>query len=153
MFTSNNGACYFNVLFFFPDEPDISIKGENEKNCGETALFEADVEKVKSSSWTITWHKRRGDVIKCIDTSTEKYSGSTKRSLVIKSVCKEDEGEYQAVLSLELNGPDYKSRNTIRLFVLGGKHQVAKFLKSTIRNIYSRRDLLRDLLKANSFLI
>lgn len=124
MFTSNNGACYFNVLFF-SDEPDISIKGENEINCGETALFEADVAKVKSSSWTITWHKRRGDVIKCIDTSTEKYSGSTKRRLVIKSVCKEDEGEYQAVLSLESNGPDYKSRNTIRLFVSGGKHQVA----------------------------
>lgn len=116
----------------FSDEPDISIKGENEKNCGETALFEADVENVKASSWTITWHKRRGDVIKCIDTCTEKYSGSTKRKLVIKSVCKEDEGEYQAVLSFESNGPDYKSKNTIRLYVFGGKRQVAKCLKNKI---------------------
>lgn len=50
----------------------------------------------------------------------EKYSGSTKRKLVIKSVSKEDEGEYQAVLSLESNGPEYKSRNIIRLHAIGG---------------------------------
>lgn len=51
----------------------------------------------------------------------ERYSGSTKLKLVIHSVCKEDEGEYQAVISLESNGPEYKSRNTIRLNVIGGK--------------------------------
>lgn len=50
----------------------------------------------------------------------ENYSGSTKRKLVINSVCKEDEGEYQALLSFESKGPDYKSRNTIRLHVIGG---------------------------------
>lgn len=51
----------------------------------------------------------------------EKYSGSTKKTLVINSVCKENEGEYQATLSFESNGPEYKSRNTIRLYVIGGK--------------------------------
>lgn len=121
--------------FFSPDEPDISIKGENEKKCGETTLFEADVENVKSSSWTITWQKRKGDVIKCIDTSMEKYWGSTKKKLVIKSVCKEDEGDYQAVLSFESNGPDYKSKNTIRLYVLEGKLQVAKFLNNKFHRV------------------
>lgn len=75
---------------------------------------------VESSCWSITWQKHRGDVIKRIDTNMEKYSGSTKKKLVINSVCKEDEGEYQAVLSLESNGPVYKSRNTIRLHAVGG---------------------------------
>lgn len=79
------------------------------------------MKKADSSCWSITWHRRRGDDIKCIDISVKKYSGSTKRTLVIKSVCKEDEGEYQALLSFESKGPDYKSRNTIRLHVIGGK--------------------------------
>lgn len=113
----------------FTDEPDISIIGENEKKCGETALFEANVEMVKSSNWTITWYKHKGNVSECIDTSKEKYRGSTKRRLVIKSVCKEDEGKYQAVLSFELNGPDYRSKNTIPLYVLEGKFQEAKLTK------------------------
>lgn len=123
--------------WLFSDQPDISISGENEKNYGDTALFEANVEKVKSPSWSITWQKHRGNVIERIDTSTEKYRGSTKRRLVIKSVCKEDEGEYQAVLSFESNGPDYKSKNTIRLYVFGGKHQVATFLKNTYISLES----------------
>lgn len=79
------------------------------------------MKKADSSCWSLTWHRRRGDDIKCIDTSVEKYRGSTKRTLVINSVCKEDEGEYQALLSFESKGPDYKSRNTIRLHVIGGK--------------------------------
>lgn len=76
---------------------------------------------VESSCWSITWQKRRGDIIKRIDTDIGRYSGSTKKTLVIKDVCKEDEGKYQAFLSLESNGPDYKSRNTIRLYAIGGK--------------------------------
>lgn len=105
---------------FVLDEPTVSIRGENEIIWGDKAHFEADVKKADSSCWSITWHRRRGDVIKCIDTSMENYSGSTKRKLVINSVCKEDEGEYQALLSFESKGPDYKSRNTIRLHVIGG---------------------------------
>lgn len=79
------------------------------------------MKKVESSSWSIKWQKRRGGVIKCIDTNMEKYNGSRKKILVINFVCKEDEGEYQAVLSLESNGPEYKSRNTIFLHAVGGK--------------------------------
>lgn len=109
------------LFFFFKDEPDIFIQGENEIICGDTARFKADVKNVESSCWSITWQKRRGDVIQCIDTNLEKYSGSTKRKLVIQSVCKEDKGEYQAALLLESNGPEYKSRNSIRLHVIGGK--------------------------------
>lgn len=79
------------------------------------------MKKVESSCWSVAWQKQRGDVIERINTRMERYSGSTKKKLVIKTVCKEDEGEYQAVLSLESNGPYYTSRNTIRLHVLGGK--------------------------------
>lgn len=78
---------------------------------------------VKPTCWSITWQKRNGNVITCIDTDLdkEKYNGSTKRKLVIQSVCKKDEGEYQAVLSFESNGPEYKSKNTIRLHAIEGK--------------------------------
>lgn len=108
-------------VFFYIERPDIIIQGENEILCGDTARFEADVKNVESSSWSVTWRKCRGNVIKFIDTSMEKYRDSTKRKLVIKELSKEDEGEYQAFLTLESNGPEYKSKNTIRLHVIGGK--------------------------------
>lgn len=106
--------------WFISDKPDIIIKGENEIICGGTAKFEADVNNVESSCWSIRWQRCRGDDVKRIDTTMKKYSGSTKRKLVIYDVCKEDEGEYQALLSLESNGPEYKSRNTVRLYAVGG---------------------------------
>lgn len=107
--------------WFISETPDIIIHGENEIICGGTAQFEADVKKVESSCWSVAWQKQRGNVIERINTRMERYSGSTKKKLVIKTVCKEDEGEYQAVLSLESKGSYFKSRNTIRLHVLGGK--------------------------------
>lgn len=88
--------------------------------CGDIARFEA-VLKPDSSFWSITWQKRRGKVTETIDTSTEKYSGSTNRKLVIPSVRKEDDGEYQVLLSHESNGNGYlKCGNTICLHVFGG---------------------------------
>lgn len=56
----------------------------------------------------------------CIDTSCIKYTGSTNRILTINSVCKADEGEYQVYLSKKSNGPEYRSKNSILLHVLGG---------------------------------
>lgn len=88
--------------------------------CGDIARFVA-VLKPDSSCWSIIWQKRRGNVTKTIDTSTKKYSGSTNRKLVIKSVCKKDEGEYQVLLAHESNGDRYlKCGNTICLHVFGG---------------------------------
>lgn len=49
-----------------------------------------------------------------------RYRGSIKKIFVIKYVCKEDEGEYQVVFLFELNGFDYKLRNIICLYVIGG---------------------------------
>lgn len=109
------------ILMIFLDDLDIFIIGENEKRCGEIVLFEVNVEKVKFLSWFIIWQKCRGDDIKCIDISKEKYSGSIKRKFVIKFVCKEDDGEYQVVFLFGLNGFDYRFKNIICFLVLEGK--------------------------------
>lgn len=94
--------------------------------CGDTALFEADVKTADLSHWSIIWQRLKGDTINCIDTNKKEYRGSTNRILVINSVCKDDEGKYQVVLSRESNGPVYKSKNSIRLRVLGGNKVINK---------------------------
>lgn len=102
------------------DEPEVVIKGKDEVLCGDLARFVA-VLKPDSSCWSITWQKRRGNVTEIIDTSTNKYSGSTNRKLVIQSVCKDDGGEYQVLLAHESNGNRYlKCGNTMYLHVFGG---------------------------------
>lgn len=102
------------------DETDISIKGENEVICGKIARFLVDVNPAERPNSLVTWQKVRGRVIEQIDTSREKYRGSYDRQLVINSVCKEDEGEYQAVLSQLSNGMKKTFSNLIFLFPLGG---------------------------------
>lgn len=92
--------------------------------CGLEARFEASVKNADLSCWQITWEleKHTENVKKCIDTSAEKYSDSTKEILYIKSVCKDDEGKYQAILSQESIGTDKKvSSNNICLHVIEGK--------------------------------
>lgn len=89
--------------------------------CGNIARLEAVVKNVNSNQGSMTWQKRRGNIIKIIDKSREKYSGSTNKKLVIQNVCKEDEGEYYAILKRNMNGYDYtRSENTIQLNVLEG---------------------------------
>lgn len=89
--------------------------------CGCTARFEANTKNVDFSCWQFTWQNRTGNSIKCIDTNQEKYKGSTNIILLIQNVSKEDEGEYQAVLSREVNGTEYKiSSNSVYLHALGG---------------------------------
>lgn len=61
------------------------------------------------------------NVINQIDINEEKYRGSTRTKLVIISVCKDDEGEYQAVLARESNGNKRKvESNSVYLSVEGG---------------------------------
>lgn len=123
-----DGYLYLRKQTVEKEGPEIFIKGEDKVMCGETARFEANVKKANLSCWQITWEieKHTETVKKCIDTSTEKYSDSTKEILNIKSVCKEDEGKYQAVLSGESNGNEYiVSSNKICLHVMeGALHQV-----------------------------
>lgn len=67
---------------------------------------------------SVSWEKVDGSARKHIDIGCEKYKGSTGRQLNIHSVCKEDEGEYQAVISRNL---DHKIFSNIGfLKTLGG---------------------------------
>lgn len=89
--------------------------------CGCTANFKADVKKIDLSLWSIKWHKLSGTSTESIDISKERYRGSTNTTLVIQSVCKEDEGKYQAVISQESKGIEKRMRsNIICLHVVGG---------------------------------
>ncbi|XP_065927180.1 uncharacterized protein [Magallana gigas] len=101
-------------------EPEISIKGSNIVVWGEKTCFEADLKQKEASHWSISWQRVRGSVTNQIDISKEKYRGSTRTQLVIHSVCKDDEGEYQAVLARESNGNKRKiESNAIFLHVVG----------------------------------
>lgn len=114
--------CAFSTTFLFSDEAGFSIKGEDKVICGGITQIEAEVKGIETACRAITWQKRKGKDFEDINTQDEKYTGSTNKILVIQSVCKEDEGDYRAVLSLASNENDHeKSRNTIRLTVLGGK--------------------------------
>lgn len=101
-------------------DPDFFIKGQDAVVCGEKAQFEVDVKTSELSCCLIKWQKRNGEITEDIDTSKMKYSGSSKSILVIQSVCKKDEGEYQVVFSRKSNENEYKlSTNKICLQVLG----------------------------------
>lgn len=101
------------------DEPDIWIKDPEKVVCGSTARFEAVVQGKQVSS--VTWQKLYRDKSKQIEKGNQKFWGRTNEELVIESVCKEDEGTYQAVLSIE----EDRIRKTIQsnvifLQVVGG---------------------------------
>lgn len=75
----------------------------------------------EASHWSISWQRVRGSVTYQIDISDEKYSDSTRTKLVIHSVSKDDEGDYQAVLASESNGNKRKiESNAIFLHIMGG---------------------------------
>lgn len=103
------------------DEPEISITGADRVVWGETTCFEADLKQKETFQWSISWQRVRGSVTNQIDISKEKYSDSTRTKLVIHSVSKDDQGEYQAVLARESNGNKRKiESNAIFLHVIGG---------------------------------
>lgn len=68
-----------------------------------------------------------------IDKSNKKFWGITNNELIIESVCKEDEGEYQAVISFEEDriGTTIKS-NVICLRVVGGMIVLKRIIKNNI---------------------
>lgn len=76
------------------------------------------MKRAEKFSFPIKWQRRRGQFVEIIDTTLEKYSGSTDTRLIIPSVCKEDALVYQASLSDGNNHTLYS--NAINLHVLGG---------------------------------
>lgn len=98
------------------------ITGTDKVTCGETAHFESEIkisETAELCKYSFTWCK--GITLEVIETTCKKYKGSSDRQLVIKEVCKEDEGDYLAVLSRESNGNTFKIlSNIIHLLPEGG---------------------------------
>lgn len=105
----------------FTDGPDIWIEGPVRVVCGSTAHFQATVKEKKVSCLSVTWQKISKDDIKQIDTSNKTFWGKTNKELSIESVCKEDEGKYQAVLSIEEDRIKTSIQsNVIFMHVVGG---------------------------------
>lgn len=100
------------------------ITGEDRVVCGDSARFDAEVKRAQLSEWSITWQKKTDDITRKINTSDRKYKGSSRSQLVIQSVCKDDEAEYQAILS---NGSKLNIiSNIIYLQALGGIFYLGK---------------------------
>ncbi|XP_061191675.1 uncharacterized protein LOC133199872 [Saccostrea echinata] len=101
--------------------PSITIRGNDKIFFGEKTCFEAVLDRCShSNNWPITWEKIQGNITEQLDTSKEKYRGSSSRCLMISNVSKEDEGEYRAVISRENNGTHIKiPSNCKRLTVIG----------------------------------
>lgn len=100
--------------------PDIWIEGSEKVVCGSTAHFRATVKEKKVSHLSVDWQTLCKNKSTQIDKSNKKFWGNTNE-LIIESVCKEDEGEYCAVLTIE----EDRTRKTIQsnvifLHVVGG---------------------------------
>lgn len=121
------------------------IRGTDKVTCGETAHLESEVkisETAEPSNYSFTWCKVKEMTTEVIETRCKKYMGSSNRQLVIKEVCKEDEGDYQAVLSKESNGNTLKIfSNIIHLLPEGGTIFKSPKLKDQIdvsnQNLFS----------------
>lgn len=108
-------------MFCYSEEPKISIEGPTYVVCGNTAIFIAVTTPENLKGWSVTWQKLLKWTKIHINSSTEKYYRSTEKNLVIQSVCKEDEGEYQAILSRDSKAKNISvSSNVIFLHATGG---------------------------------
>ncbi|XP_062609206.1 uncharacterized protein LOC134270956 isoform X2 [Saccostrea cucullata] len=113
--------------------PTITLRGNTTIICGEAASFEAEIEQTSTSTqnWPITWHKVRGNNLEQIDTSTGKYTDSTNRQLVIQRASKEDQGDYQAIISGSSNGQHIKIPSNVLTLKVTGERPVLKKLEVT----------------------
>lgn len=85
-----------------------------------TARFVAEVTPIDLFGWSLSWQKIDKQISERIDTSQDKYRGSTERQLVMQSLQKEDEGDYQAILTRISCGKYYIRSNTVSLGFIGG---------------------------------
>lgn len=77
----------------------IYIGGETSVPCGTTARFIAAITLEQVDHLPVSWDRVERLVRTQIDIEDEKYRGSDDTQLIIRNVCKEDEGRYQAVIS------------------------------------------------------
>lgn len=65
------------------DEFDIWISGKDEVICGNSVEFKVNIDYLEFFFLFIIWQKWRGENIRCIDISEEKYSGSINSKFFI----------------------------------------------------------------------
>lgn len=98
----------------------LSIEGPERVLCGTTAQFNAFMNPENLKGWSLTWQKIKGLAHLPINSCTDKYIGTTDEVLFIQSVCKEDEGGYQAILSKNSKAQRLVLSNVIFLQATGG---------------------------------
>lgn len=100
----------------------ISITGPRYLLCGNTAEFIAVTNPENLEGWSVKWLKHAKCTETPINSNAEKYYGSTEKHLVIQSVCKEDDGGYQAILSTgsRRGTTRFELSNAIFLQAIGG---------------------------------
>ncbi|XP_055999938.1 uncharacterized protein LOC130048001 [Ostrea edulis] len=103
------------------DAQKLTLDGDQRKICGESASFMAkygdgDI----LNNWPIIWQKIIGNTIEQLVINTERYRGSSSQILNIPRVTKDDQGEYRATVSREVNGTHVQiPSNSIYLTVTG----------------------------------
>lgn len=98
----------------------ISIEGPERVLCGTTATFNAFMNPENLKGWSLTWQKIVGLTHLPINSSTDKYIGTTDEVLFIQSVCKGDEGGYRAILKRGSKAQRLVLSNVILLQATGG---------------------------------
>lgn len=87
---------------------------------GECARLIADVTPTDLLGWSLKWQRVKNLNTEMIDTNREKFRGSNDRQLVIHSMCEEDMGNYQAVLSRDTGGKYQIISSTACLLITEG---------------------------------
>lgn len=98
----------------------ISIEGPERVLCGTTAQFKAFMNPENLKGWSLEWQKIVGLTHLPINSSTDKYIGTTDEVLFIQSVCKGDEGGYRAILKRGSKAQRLVLSNVIFLQATGG---------------------------------
>lgn len=106
----------------------ISIEGPERVLCGTTAKFNAFMNPENLKGWSLKWQKIVGLTHLPINSSTDKYIGTTDEVLFIQSVCKEDEGGYQAILSRGSKAQRLVLSNVIFLQATGGIYATSLYM-------------------------
>lgn len=84
----------------------------------------AKVKPTDLSGWSLKWQRIKNLIAEEIDTNREKFRGSNDKQLVIHSMCEEDEGKYQAVLTRDTGGKYHLVSRTVFLQITKGKFKV-----------------------------
>lgn len=111
----------------------IHLCGPTRLHCGATAFFEANIKLEKDVHLSVSWEKVGRLVRTQINIEDKKYWGSNDTRLIINNVCKEDEGRYQAVISLSQDVKIFS--NEVHLHLTGEPPCLEEFeLKVTSQN-------------------